>query len=290
MDWIEKMNRAIDYIEAHMTKKLNAADIAKVVGCSTYHFQRMFACMTGISLSEYIRRRRMSLAVVDLRCEGMKMIDVALKYGYQSPTAFNRAFQSVHGVAPSLIKLDGVPIKSYPPLSFLMVVKGVESLEFRVEKKEAFRVVGISVLLDGDIKNMTGPIEKIWQIAEANGTIKKLKGLMEGEPAGMLEVMLPDEEIREWRYVVSVASEKEVDGGLEAYLVGAYTWAIFRAEGKTLDEVQDLGNRVISEWLPMSGYEYDNGPDISAHVKEDLGVVVLEYWLPITKVKGGVKF
>ena len=285
MDWIEKMNMAIAYIETHITDKLNSADIAKIVGCSTYHFQRMFACMTGVPLSEYIRRRRMSLAVADLKSDDVRIIDVATKYGYNSPTAFNRAFQSVHGIAPSLIKLDGVTVKSYPPLSFQMVVKGVESLELRIEKKAAFRVVGVSILLEGDMEGMAEPVEQIWKIAKANGTTEKLKGLMEGEPAGLLEVMIPDENIEEWRYLVAVATNQAVEATLEEYEVGAYTWAIFATEGKTLEEIQDLGSRVISEWLPTSGYEYDNGPDISVHAKEDAAGVILEYWLPVKKSK-----
>jgi len=281
MDWIEKMNMAINYIEEHITDKLNTEDIAKIAGCSTYHFQRMFACMTGVPLSEYIRRRRMSLAVADLKSAGMKIIDVALKYGYNSPTAFNRAFQSVHEIAPSLVKLEGVSIKSYPPLSFQMVVKGVESLEFRVEEKEAFRIVGISIELDGDMEHMSKPIDQLWQITETNGTISKLNTLMEGDPHGILAVMVPDENIEGWRYFVSVATTKEVDGTLEEYIVDPYTWAIFSAEGKTIEEIEDLGSRVISEWLPTSGYEYDDGPDIQVYVKEGAHEAVLEYWLPV---------
>lgn len=283
MDWIEKMNAAITHIEQHITDTLNTEDIAKIVGCSTYHFQRMFACMTGIPLSEYIRRRRMSLAVADLKSNDMKIIDVALKYGYHSPTAFNRAFQSVHGIAPSLVKLDGVSVKSYSPLSFQMVVKGVESLDFRIETKEAFRVVGISVPLYGDFEGMAEPVEQIWKIAEVNGTIQKLKRLVRKEPSGLLEVMLPDENAESWRYLISVATDAPIDESLEEYIVDAYTWAVFSYKGKTLEETQDLGKRVISEWLPTSGYEYDNGPDISVHAKEDTDGVILEYWLPIKK-------
>ena len=283
MDWIERMNMAIDYIEAHITDKLNTEDIAKVAGCSTYHFQRMFACMTGISLSEYIRRRRMSLAVADLKSDGAKIVDVALKYDYNSPTAFNRAFQSVHGIAPSLVKLDGVSVKSYPPLSFQMVVKGVESLEFRVEKKEAFRVVGISVELYGEMEQMTEPIEQIWQIAESNGTISKLKNLMEGELNNILTVMIPDENIEGWRYVIAVATTKEIDDTLEEYIIEPYMWAIFSDEGKNLEEIEGLGYRVISEWLPTSGYEYDNGPDISVFIKDDAEGAEIEFWMPVRK-------
>jgi len=281
MDWIEKMNASITYIEQHITDTLNTEDIAKIVGCSTYHFQRMFAYMTGIPLSEYIRRRRMSLAVTDLKSNDMKIIDVALKYGYNSPTAFNRAFQSVHGIAPSLVKLDGASVKSYSPLSFHMVVKGVESLDFRIETKEAFRVVGISVPLYGDFEGMVEPVKQIWENAKVNGTIQKLKRLMRKESLGLLEVMIPDENTESWRYLISVATDAPTKKSLEEYIVGAYTWAIFSYEGKTIEETQDLGNRVISEWLPTSGYEYDNGPDISVHTKEDTEGAILEYWVPI---------
>ncbi|WP_321387782.1 AraC family transcriptional regulator [uncultured Enterococcus sp.] len=283
MDWIEKMNAAILYIEQHITETLNTEDIAKVAGCSAYHFQRMFAYMTGTPLSEYIRRRRMSLAVADLTSGNMKIIDVALKYGYHSPTAFNRAFQSVHGIAPSLVKLDGVLIKSYAPLSFQMVVKGAESLDFRIETKEAFRVVGISIPLFGDFEEMNEPIEQMWKMAEENDTIQKLERLMEKKPLGLLEVMAPDEHTENWRYLISVATDAPVEESLEEYIVAAYTWAIFSYEGKTIEETQELGKRVISEWLPTSGYEYDNGPDISVHVKAGKEKTLLEYWLPIKK-------
>lgn len=283
MDWIEKMNAAIIHIEQHITDTLNTEDIAKIVDCSTYHFQRMFAYMTGVPLSEYIRRRRMSLAVVDLKSDDMKIIDVALKYGYSSPTAFNRAFQSVHGIAPSLVKLDGVSVKSYPPLSFQMVIKGVESLVFRIEAKETFRVMGISIPLYGDFEDMAEPVEQVWKIAENNGTIQKLKGLMGKEPSGLLEVMIPDENAESWRYLISVATDAPIEEPLEEYIVDAYTWAIFSYEGKTIEEIQDLGKRVISEWLPTSGYEYDNGPDISVHAKDSTAGAILEYWLPIKK-------
>ncbi len=124
MEWIERLNKAIDYIEEHMGEKIDYDQVAKVACCSTYHFQRMFAYMANVSLSEYIRRRRMSLAAVDLQSGDEKVVDVALKYGYTSPTSFNRAFQSVHGIAPSLVKEEGVSLRAYPPISFKIIIKG----------------------------------------------------------------------------------------------------------------------------------------------------------------------
>ena len=288
MDWIEKMNMAIAYIEEHITDKLNTEELAKIANCSVYHFQRMFACMTGIPLSEYIRRRRMSLAVADLKSKDVKIIDVALKYDYSSPTAFNRAFQSVHGIAPSLVKHDGVFVKSYPPLNFQMVVKGVESFDFRIEKKEAFRVVGASITMYGDMEHMTEPMDQLWEVLEANGTMDKIKGLTDGQPTGLLEVMAPDGNTEEWKYLLGVASEKEIDGKLEAYTVDAYTWAIFKYKGKIMDDIEEgegLGYRVIKEWLPTSGYEYDNGPDINVHIESDVEGSESEFWIPVKKSK-----
>jgi len=275
MDWIEKMNLAIAYIEENITEKLNTEEVAKLADCSIYHFQRIFACMTGIPLSEYIRRRRMSLAVSDLKAGDAKIIDVALKYGYSSPTAFNRAFQNVHGMAPSLVKHDGVVVKSYPPLTFQMIVKGVEPFDFKIEKKEPFRVVGASIEMTGDMADMEEPMEQFWKLLTENGTLEKIKSLADDEPSKLLEVMIPDGNTEEWKYLLGVVTSKEVEGKLEEYTVGAYTWAMFRDEGQLTD-----GYRVLKEWLPTSGYEYDDGPDINLHIKD---YVETEFWLPVRK-------
>ena len=117
MVWIERLSAAINYIEENITKELDFAEIAQATHCSSYHFQRMFVNLTTITLGDYIRRRKMSLAAADLKKEGMRVIDVAVKYGYNSPTAFNRAFQRVHGIAPSLVRRKDVLLKSYPPLN-----------------------------------------------------------------------------------------------------------------------------------------------------------------------------
>lgn len=151
MEWVKSLNESIAYIEEHLTEEIEYSKLAKIACCSTYHYQRMFAYMAGVSLSEYIRRRRMSRAAVDLQA-GEKVIDVGLRYGYQSPTAFNRAFRAVHGIAPSAVRDEGTPLKSYPPLRFTIMIKGAEEMEYRIERREAFRIVGISRPLDKDIE------------------------------------------------------------------------------------------------------------------------------------------
>jgi len=126
MDWIENLNKAMVYMEKHMTEEIDYVQVAKIACCSSYHFQRMFAYIAGVPLAEYIRRRKMSLAAIDLQQGDEKIIDIALKYGYSSPTAFNRAFQSIHGIAPSLIKESDVSLKSYPPISFQLIINTLE--------------------------------------------------------------------------------------------------------------------------------------------------------------------
>jgi len=152
MEWIERLNKAINYMEEHMTEDIDYEQVAKIACCSSYHFQRMFAYLANVPLSEYLRRRRMSLAVADLQNGDEKIIDIAMKYGYSSPTAFNRAFQSVHGIAPSTVKKDGVSLKSFLPINFKITVKGVEEMNFRIEKKDAFRIVGVAEPLHKDIE------------------------------------------------------------------------------------------------------------------------------------------
>ena len=163
MEWIERLNTTIEYIENHLTEKIDYEQLAKIAGCPSYHFQKTFLYMTNISLSEYIRKRRISLAAVDLQTGEDKIIDIALKYGYESPTAFNRAFQAVHGIAPSLVRKKNVQIKSFPALKFTFSIQGLDELSFRIEKKDSFKILGISSLLSKEL------LENFVQIP-SNGT------------------------------------------------------------------------------------------------------------------------
>ena len=184
MEWIDRLNRAVDYME----KNLEAPDLqeaAKIACCSPYHFQRMFTLLAGVPLSEYIRRRRMSRAAVDLQ-SGEKIVDAAVKYGYSSPTAFNRAFQAVHGLPPSQAKKPGVSLKSYPSIRFAITVQGVEEMEYRIEKRDSFRIVGVSSPLRKNLEESFQCVPEMWGRAAVDGTIPRLAALMDGEPNGLL--------------------------------------------------------------------------------------------------------
>ena len=282
MEWIERLNKSINYIEEYITEEISYDELAQIACCSTYHFQRMFTYIAGVSLSEYIRRRKMSLAAVDLQGSNEKIIDISLKYGYSSPTAFNRAFQSIHGVAPSALKNEGVSIKSFPPITFKFTVKGVEELNYRIETKPAFRIVGKSYPLNKEIEQNFLEVPQMWQNAVMDGTIKKIIDLMNSQPQGVLGVSACNDN-EKWKYYIAVSSTADIDTSLEEYIVPGCMWAIFPGGG-TGKSIQELEKRIVTEWLPTSGYEFTEGPDIEVYFNPDPNNTQYEVWIPIKKV------
>ncbi len=282
MEWIERLNKTISYIEEHLAEEISYDELAHIACCSSYHYQRIFAYMAGIPLSEYIRRRRMSLAAIDLQNGNEKIIDIGMKYGYASPTAFNRAFQSVHGIAPSIAKKEGTTIKSYPPISFKLTVKGVEELSYRIETKDSFRIVGASFPLDKEIENNFIAVPQMWQNAAINGTFEKITPLMNNQPMGVLGVSVCNNK-EEWQYFIAVSSSIDTDNSLDEYIIPACTWAIFSGIGTGIS-IQELERRIITEWLPTSGYEYDNAPDMEVYLNPDPNNMQYEVWIPIKKI------
>lgn len=280
MEWIDRLNDAISYIEEHLTVEMDYEQLGRIACCSSYHFQRMFTYMAGIPLSEYIRRRKMSLAAVDLREKDAKIIDVAEKYGYHSPTAFNRAFQSVHGIAPSVVKNEGVSVKSFPPVSFKITIKGAEEMNYRIETKDSFRIVGVSVPLNKDIEQNFMVIPSKWQEITENGTLQKLIGMMDTPPMGVLGVSTCND-TEPWKYYIAV-STSQTQEDFEEYTVPAATWAIFSGQG-TNQSIQELEQRIVTEWLPTSGYEYGNAPDIEVYLNPDPQNAQYEVWIPVRK-------
>lgn len=279
MEWIDQLNSAVNYIEEHITEEPDYEKIARIACCSTYHFQRMFAYMANVHLSEYIRRRRMSLAAADLQA-GASILDVSLKYGYASPTAFNRAFQSVHGVAPSVVKKGGVPLKSYSPIRFKITIQGVDEMNYRIEKKEAFRIVGLASLLDQDIEKNFMVVPQTWARVASEGLIPRILAMMDGEPKGILGISACVAE-NQWKYFIAAASSAPAAEPFEEYTVGAYTWAVFPGSGKSPEAIQELERRIVTEWLPGSGYEYADGPDVELYTNADPMNAEFEVWIPV---------
>ena len=188
MEWIQGMNAAVNYIEEHILEEPDLNELGKLAGCSAHHFQRIFTYIGGITLTEYLRKRRMSLAAVDLKDENVKVIDVALKYGYDSPTAFTRAFQMIHGITPSQVKDSSVSLKAFPPLVFQMTVRGTQEMNYRIEKRDAIRVVGKKIPLKPTLEENFRITPKFWADCAMDGTIARLANMMDTPIYGLMGV------------------------------------------------------------------------------------------------------
>lgn len=282
MEWLMKMNLAIDYIEEHLNDEISYEMAADLACCSNYHFQKMFSCIVGIPLGEYIRRRRLTCAALDLQ-NGKKVIDIACKYGYDSPTAFNRAFRSIHGIAPSFARKEGTALKAYPRIRFQISIKGANEMEYRIESKPAFRIVGVKRSLDKDIETNFRDVPKFWEEISSGPVIGHIIALMNGEPAGLLGVCGTSDCDGSWNYYIAVASTLPCPDAMTEFQVPACTWAIFPGKGEMPKAIQDIERRAVMEWLPTSGYEYADAPDIEVYFDLEPDHGGFEVWMPIVK-------
>lgn len=285
MEWIQRFNQAVQDLEQHLDQP-DYERAAQIACCSLFHFQKVFTCLAGVPLSEYIRRRRMTLAAAELQKGGKKILDLALQYGYSSPTAFNRAFQSVHGLPPSAAKKQGAVLKSYSPLHFKIIAQGVEEMEYRIEQKEAFRIVGLAQPLEQDLEKNFAAVPQLWAKAASEGAIPRLLALMDqsaaGAPGGIIGATVASGQ-QQWNYFIGVVTGRPAPEGMKEYLAPAATWAIFPGKGPMPQAVQQLERRIITEWLPDSGYEYADGPDIELYLDPNPAEARFEVWLPVVK-------
>lgn len=289
MDLLRNMNRALYYIEENLTKDIDFREVAKLALCSEYHFKRMFSFLAGITLSEYIRRRRLTLAAFELRDNNMKVIDIAIKYGYNSPDSFTRAFQNLHGLTPSEAKKNGYSLKAYPQMTFQLSIKGGNEMNYRIEEKEAFHIVGIKERVPIIFHGVNPKISAMWE-SLSDETINKLKNLSNVDPLGLLSASLNFSEGRmeekgELDHYIGVATTKECPDNLIKLEVPALTWAVFEAGGPFPDTLQDVWGRIYSEWFPSSNYEQVEGPEILWNEHKDITSPTFksEIWIPVLK-------
>jgi AraC family transcriptional regulator len=282
MEWIDRWNQALAYIEEHIAEDIGYEKLGKIAGCSPYHFQRMFNYMAEIPLSEYIRRRKMSLAAAEILSGEEKIVDIALKYGYSSPTAFNRAFQNVHGLSPTAARKKGASVRSYPPITFKITIKGVEEMEYRLERKEAFTVVGFRYPLKKDLEENFQIVPGLWAKFASNGSRERLTALMNTGLQGVLGISICQDG-QDWSYGIAVASNEEPEEGMEKWQVPDRTWAVFSGAGPCPQAIQELERRIFTEWFPTSGYKYDRGPDVELYKKPDPSQAEFEVWVPVKR-------
>lgn len=281
MNLLDGFNRVIEYIEQNLEGEIDYEKIAAVFGYSVYHVQRLFAMVVGTPLAEYIRNRRLSKAAAELQGGNDKVVDVAMRFGYSSPNSFNHAFKAFHGVAPSDVKKEGVSIKAYPPLLFEFTVKGAKAMDYRTEQKKEFRVVGVRLRTTMANGECYKAIPAFWGDLMRYGGQYGILALLNQEPFGLLGVSnySVDFSTGEFDYYIACATDKPVPDGMVEFVVPASTWAIFPCEEQGADAVQKLEQRITTEWLPTSGYEFAKAPDIEVYSESGL----MEVWIPVRK-------
>lgn len=286
LNWLDYMNAALDYIEENLSIKIDLDQIAAKAGCSTYNFQRMFSFIADMTLAQYIRRRCMTCAALELSKNKTSVIDIAMKYGYDSPVSFARAFQSIQGMPPAEARKEGASLKLYPKISFHISIKGAAAMNYRIEKMESFKVAGVSreiSMVDGE--NFT-TIPKMWEDVCEDGTSNTIFGMNHREQEEMYGVCYDFAfEQEKFRYMIAAKPEQEIPVSCEVLEVPSLTWV--KVECLGLGSIQEVFKRMYREWFPTSGYEHADGPEIEWYSIGDMSKpdYKCEVWIPIQPKK-----
>ena len=273
--WIEGFQKSIDFLEQNLTEELDIEEVAGIAALSPFYYQRIFGALCGMTVGEYIRVRRMTLAAQELASADVKVIDVAVKYGYDSPDSFTKAFQRFHGITPSQAKEFGAPLKSFVPLHIKITLEGGNMLDYRIVEKAPFTIVGVKRAFNSDTSYQEIP--KFWDEWLAQGEKRPIMGTfgvcldMKGKDFDywIADLYFPWEDIPE---------------GCETRVIPASCWAQFPCTIKTL---QDTDTKIWSEWLPaLQGYSLAGEYDIEVYLppeegSQDMRVYI---WVPLKKV------
>ena len=281
MDWIKIIENALRYIEENLSGELTVGRIAEKVNISPFYFQKGFSMLCGYSVGEYIRMRRLSVAGSELVTSDNKVIDLALKYGYDSPDSFTKAFTRFHGSTPTDVRRKGALLKSFAPLHIKIILDGGNTMEYRVEEKPEFRVMGVSKIFSYETAN--ADIPQYLDEIHVQAAVKPVEGMYG---------ICFDEEMggNRFRYMIEDDLEEGKAGekNLETYEVPRHTWAIFPCRGAMPLSLQEVNRRIFSEWLPASNYEIAEGYNIeyysdSAEFKDGTQDpdYYAEVWIPV---------
>ena len=304
MELLERMNQAIDYVEEHITEELDLSRLARLTFCSTYNFQRIFSMITGITITEYVRRRRLTLAALELQQGDVKVVDVALKYGYSSSTAFTRAFLALHGTKPSEAKRSNMSLKAFPRMTFQMTITGGSEMNYRIVKTEPFKVFGLEEVVSTVGENYFQHGGKVWNAIWGtnfeNGKYEQLKLAAGNKKPAFYNTMFVEEM---WQ-IHALMNYKKIDDITYGYMQCSFMTPESKTDGYTVVEIpettwavfptgmmkwEDLGaaidevfKKFYSEWLPTSEYEKTDGPEFEMHTGT-LEEGNIELWMPVRK-------
>ncbi len=286
---IGALNRLVEFVEGHLDEEIDLAGLARDAGTTEYHLRRMFSSLAGMPLSEYVRRRRMTVAASDV-LEGRDLLDVAVRFGYGSTEAFSRAFRSVHGVGPGDVRRDGGPLRSQPQLRFRLTIEGNTTMDTRIADRPAFVLVGhaarVPLIHDGPNPHIQSHIAALPEAEHL-----RLKELSEAEPAGLLQVsddVDPDyAEGSELTYLhgVALAEGSSVPEDLDVIEVPAGAWAVFRTSGPYPAALQATWAATAADWFPSNPWRLRPGPSMVAVLERaaDFSTATTELWLPVER-------
>ncbi|MGW6967737.1 AraC family transcriptional regulator [Streptomyces zaomyceticus] len=300
---LERMNQALDHLEASLDQEVDMADVARIAAVSEYHFRRLFSALAGMPLPVYVRRRRMTLAGAEVLAGELTLLDVAVRYGYGSGEAFARAFRSVHGIGPGEARRTGAVLTAQPRMSFRVVVEGSTAMRYRIVEKEPFRVVGrkarVALVHEGINTAAEAHLESLDTRA-----IVRMKELSDREPEGVLSavVHLTDsrEDGAEVDYWIGAATGPEAGADerdardalespavLESLDVPAGTWAVFDNHGPYPSALQELWRDVFTHWFPSNPYVSRPGPELLLTQPVESGAETdSQLWIPVERRRG----
>jgi AraC family transcriptional regulator len=291
VNWTESIQNAINYIEDNITEELDYGKIAAQAACSSYYFQKIFGVLCDIPLGEYIRNRRLALAGSELVSTDIKVIDLALKYGYSSPESFTRAFTLFHGVAPTDARKNSVPLRSFSRLTVCISLKGGKNMNYRIIEKQAFTVIEKAErhkLDENDVVSKTVP--EMWGRANADGTVEKLVS-MASDREYVFGICYGNgtEEYGEDSFEYSIAAvcadDAEVPDGFRKTVIPARTWLAVECKGSCPETVQEQWREMCAAFFPSSGYTPTYEMDIEAYPMGDPNSpdYRFEIWVPVVK-------
>lgn len=284
MNWVESISNAIEYIEDNITENLTIENIAKHACVSPFYFQKGFTMLCGFTVGEYIRNRRLSLAASDLLSTNERIIDIAIKYGYDSPDSFTKAFTRFHNSTPIDVRKNEATIKSYAPLKISFALKGTYILDYKIVEKDSFTVIGISK--NFQYENGAKEVPKFWQEHFKSETSKIIKGsyginLDQDNNEDEFEYMIAD----------NYNLIDDIPEGFTTKTIPKHTWVVFPNKGLPYKTMPELNKMIFSEWLPnckdyeiADGYNIEMYSDVSKYEKgvenEDY---YYEIWIPVKK-------
>ncbi|KHD37799.1 transcriptional regulator [Clostridium acetobutylicum] len=285
MNWIGDMNNALRYVEENLERNIESGEVANAAHMSKFYFLRIFKILTGMTLGDYIRERKLSLATKDIVSTNQKIIDISYKYGYETPEAFTKAFKRLNGISPTEARKSKNNLKAIPPLSFQVIVKGEENMNYKIETKKSFKIAGVSKRISTKEGNNFKIIPEFWDEVKKSGQCEVLE-----RNAGKLGVMGVctnfDCECQEFDYLIAVEGDKIE--GLDNYVVievPELSFAVFESIGPMPDALQDVTRRIFSEWFPATKYEEAEGPEIEVYLPgnpQDKDYRA-EIWVPVVE-------